>query len=125
MFVEIGQAFLQGFHVFFGELVFGDAAVHFERPAGRHQHYSGSVQSRALAFDVEKLFRSQVESEPGFGNHPIRQSQCHFRSDYRVAPMGDVGEGSAVDECGNAFGGLYEVRHERVFQQSAQRAGGV
>ncbi len=82
VFVEIGQAFLESFRIFFSQFAFVNTPIASERLTSGHQYHGGSVESCALTFDVKKLFRSQVESEPGFGNDPIRQTQSHLGGDY-------------------------------------------
>ena len=125
VFEQVGQAALQGFEVFRAQLFFGHAAVVFECAHGGDDHGGIGFEAGKAAFDVAEFFRTQIGAEAGFGNGVVGQMQGKAGGGYRVAAVGDIGEGAAVDEGGRAAYGLHQIRLDGVFQKCGHRTVGV
>ena len=74
------------------------------------------------AFDIDKLFRTQVGTESGFGHHHIVQRQSGAGGSDGIAAVGDVGERPAVNKHRVVLQALHQIRLQRLFQQHRQRA---
>ena len=122
---EVGRACFHRGDVLAAEVVLGDAAMHLQRPHRRHHHRGVGPEPRHPALDVEEFLAAEVGSEPGLGDDEVAELQPGPRRHHRVAAMGDVGEGPAMDEGGVALDGLDEVRRQRLLEQHRHRAVGV
>jgi hypothetical protein len=65
----------------------------------------------------KKLLGPQVEAEARFGYRNVPHAQGQVGGQHRVGPLGDVGEGSAVDQRRPALAGLHQIRQQGVLQQ--------
>ena len=122
---QVGQALLQGLQVLVVQLRLGHAAVVLQRPNGGHDDHGRGLQPRQAALDVQELLGAQVRAEARLGDGVVRQPQGHLGGHDGVAAVGDVGEGSAVDEGGGALQGLDQVGLQRVLQQRRHGALGL
>ena len=86
----------------------------FQGAYGRDQNDDARPHARGPALDVEELLAAKVEAEPCFGHDIFSVAERQPGLHERAAPVRDVGERSAVDERGRAFGRLHEVGHHRV-----------
>ena len=100
-----------------------DATVHLQRPDGRDQDHRVGNQAGVAALDVEELLGAQVGGEAGLGHAVVGQLEGQLGGLHRVAAVGDVGEGAAVDDGGRVLERLDEVRHEGVLEQDRHGAG--
>ena len=125
MLEQVGQAPFQGGQVLLVQVGLGHAAVVFQRPDGGDNHHGAGGQARQAAFDVQKLLRPQIRAEARLGDGVIRQPQGHLRGHDGIAPVGDVGEGPAVDEGRGALQGLDQVGLQSVLQQGRHGALGL
>ena len=125
MLQQVRKARLKRLEVFFVQLGLRHAAVILERANGRDNHNRIGLQVRQAALDVEEFLSTKVGAETGFRNGVVAQRHGHARSDNRIAAVGDIREGAAMDECRRAFERLHEVRLERIFQERAHGALGV
>ena len=75
-----------------------------EKPAARH------LMSRNFS-------APRVSAEAGLGDHVVPQLQGSVGGRDRVAAVGDVGEGAAVDEGGGVLQGLDQIGADGVLQQ--------
>ena len=123
MAAEIGEALLQGLEVLLPELVLRHAAMHLEGAHGGDDHRRGRRQAGLAALDVEELLRPEIGAEAGLRHHVVGELEAGARRDHRVAAMGDVGEGAAMDEGGVALQRLHEVRLGGVLEQHRHGAG--
>ena len=80
------------------QLGLGHAAVAFQCPDSGYHHHGAGPQTRQTALDVQELFRAQICAEAGLGHSVIAQLQGHAGGGDGVAAVGDVGEGTAVDQ---------------------------
>ena len=119
---QVGQALLQGLQVLVVQIRLGNAAVIFQRPDGGHDHHRGGLQPHHAALDVHELLSAQVGSEAGFGDHIVCALEGHTGGGDGVAAVGDVGEGSAVDEGGRPLQCLDQVGLQGVLQQGGHGA---
>ena len=117
MFGKIGKAFLQGFDVFFLEVLLIDAAVHLEGPDGSDDDDGIGFDPGETALDVHELFSAEVGTETGFRNGDVAHLHGQFRGDDGVAAVGDVGKGTAVNEGRRMFDGLDQVRFDGIFHE--------
>ena len=83
------------------------------------------MQVRHAALDVQEFLRAQIRTETGLGNGVVSQLQRSLGGHDGVAPVGDVGKGTAVDEGGGPFQGLDQVGLEGIHQQGGHRALGL
>ena len=109
MLKQVGQALLQGLQVLLVQVRLGHAPVVFQRPDRGHHHNGAGGQSRQTALDVQEFLRPQVRAEARLRHGVVRQPQGHLGGHHGVAPVGDVGEGPAVDEGGSPLQGLYQI----------------
>ena len=96
-----------------------------EGPHRGHQHHRRGLQSRHAALDVQEFLRAQIRAEAGLGHHVVRQLQGHAGGDDRVAAVGDIGEGAAVDKGGGALQRLHQIGLQGVLQQRRHGAHGL
>ena len=108
---------MEPFEIRFRDLVERHAAVHFESLCGGHQHRECGLESGLSALDVVEFLRPQVGAESGFGDDVVGVREGHFCRHDRVAPVGDVGKGSAVHEGRRVFCGLHQVGFECIFEE--------
>ena len=93
------------------EIRFENTAMTLESAHRRHQNHRRRVETRRGALDVEELLGSEIEAETGLGNDPVRMSQGHLGRDYRIAAVGDIGEGTTVHQGRNTFSRLHQIGH--------------
>ena len=79
-----------------------DAAVHLQRPDRRDHDRRIGPQPARPAFDVEELLGTHVCPEPGFGADDLVGRQSEAISQDRIVAVGNIGEGTGVDEGGAA-----------------------
>ena len=91
--------------------------LYFKRAGSRDDHDSAGANARHAALDVEELLGTQIGTEAGLGNGDIAKAHRHTRGHDRVAAVGNVGEGTAVDKRGRALERLHQVGLERVLKQ--------
>ena len=107
------------------QLALGQAAVHLEGPDGGHYHNGGGHKTRCPAFYVKELLRAQIRAEARLGYHIVGGLKRHLGSQHRVAAVGDVGEGTAVDKGGGALKGLDKIGLNGVLQKGGHGALGL
>ena len=116
---QVRKTRLKRLEVFFIQLGLRHAAVVLERANSRDNHNCIGLQIRQAALDVEEFLGTKIGTETGFRNGVIAQRHGHARSDDRIAAVGDVREGTAVNECRRTLKRLHKVRLQRVFQECA------
>ena len=122
---QVGQALLQSLQILLAGLGLGHAAVVLEGAGSGDQNHAGGLQTRHAALDVQELLSTQIGAEAGLGDGVIAQLQSNLGSGHGVAAVGDVGEGTAVDERGGMLQRLNQVGLQSVLQQSGHSALGV
>ena len=118
---EVRRAGTDSSRIRFLEVALPRTAVQLESPNGAYQHSCVGTQAGLAALDVEELLRPEIRSEARFGHHYVRQPESGARCDDRVAAVGNIGEGSAMNEGEVAFEGLHDVRLQSVAQQGCHR----
>ncbi len=68
---EVHNASLHGDDILFSQIVFADAAVHFECSDGGNYHGDLWLEACLSTFDIKKLFRAEVGAETGFGDNIV------------------------------------------------------
>lgn len=125
--VEVGGEVLQSCGksdvVGVGEGVEWSASVHLEGADGGDDDDGFGLQSGLTAFDAHEFFAAEVEGKSAFGDGEVGMGKGHAGGKDGVAAVGDVGKGTAVDECGHAFDGLHEVGFDGVTEDGKQGAG--
>jgi hypothetical protein len=101
------------------------SAIHLQRPDRGDDDGGGRLQAGLAALDVEELFRAEIGAEAGLRHHVIGKLQRSARRHDRVAAMGDVGEGAAMDEGGVVLQRLDEVGLHRLLEQHRHGAVGL
>ena len=91
--------------------------MQFQRAHRRHDHRRLRRESGGAAFDVEELLRAEVRAEARFGHHIIRQAERRLGRNNRIAAVGDVGEGPAVNQRRVALHRLHEIGRQSLFQE--------
>ena len=114
---QIGQALFQRLQILLVQIRFGHTAVVLQGADRCHDHHRGGPQSGHPALDVHKFLSPQVRGEARLGHGVVRQLQSHAGGCDGVAPVGDVGERSAVDEGGGAFQRLDQIGLDGILQQ--------
>ena len=114
---QVGHASLECLEVLLVEVGLGDATVVLQRTSGRNDHDGAGANARHAALNVEELLGTQIGTEAGLGNGDIAKAHRHTRGHDRVAAVGNVGEGTAVDKRGRALERLHQVGLERVLKQ--------
>ena len=99
--------------------------MHLQRPDGGDDHRAVGREPRLAALDVEELLGPQVGAEAGLGHHVVGELERGPGGDHRVAAVGDVGEGAAVDQRRVVLQRLHQVGGERVLEQRGHGAVGV
>ena len=101
MLQQIGKTLLEGVEIFLVQVTLRHTAVILQR-ADRGDNDDGvRTETGHAAFDIEEFFRTKVGGEAGFRDHIIRQFQSCAGSGDRVAAVGNVGKGSAVNKSGS------------------------
>ena len=119
---QVGHASLECLEVLLVEVGFGDATVVLKRTSGRDDHDGAGANARHAALDIEELLGTQVGAKAGLGNGNIAKAHRHTRGHDRVAAVGNVGEGTAVDKRGRALECLHQVGLERILKQRSHGA---
>ena len=119
--IEVGETLLQAFHVRFFDFIETYTAVHFQALCRGYNHGQLRLKSRLAALDVVELLCTQVGAESGFGNDVFAERHGKFRSQDRIASVGNVGERTAMYNRRRMFGGLHQIGRNSVFQQDRNR----
>ena len=122
MLSQIGKALLQGFDIFFLQVLLVYAAVHFKSPDCCDDDDGVRFNAGETALNVHEFFRAEVCAETGFRNGDLAHLEGQLRSDDRVAAMRDVGEGAAVYEGRRVLDRLDEVRLDSVLHEDSHCA---
>ena len=120
---QIGQAGPDSVGVGLVQVSLGHAAVALEGPDGGHQDAGRGGDAGSAALDVQELLGAQIGAETGLGDHIVGQGQAQTGGHDAVAAVGDVGEGTAVDDGGVVLQGLDQVGVDGVLQQGGHGAG--
>ena len=119
---EVRHTLFKRVEIFRSKSFLVKSAVHLERADGRDDDHRTRHKTRHSALDVEEFFRAEVCAEARLGDGVLAHFERHSRCENGVAAVGDIGKGSAVDECGSALKGLDEVGLDGVLQKSSHRA---
>ena len=122
---EIGAALLQRLDILRAEIFLLHPAIHLQRPDGRDDHRRSRLQPGLAALDVEEFLCPEIGAEARFRHHIVAELQRRLRRHHRIAAMGDIGEGAAMDEGRIVLQRLHEVRLHRILQQHRHRAVGL
>ena len=114
---QVGHASLECLEVLLIEVGLGNTAVVLKRAGSGDDHNSAGANARHAALNVEELLGTQIGTEAGLGNSDIAKAHRHTRGHDRVAAVGNVGEGAAVDKRGRALERLHQVGLERILKQ--------
>ena len=98
------------------------------RLEGPHRgHDDGAVrpQARVAALDVAELLEAAVGAEAALGDEvPVaHQAEGDLVGDDGAVAVGDVGEGTGVDQDRRVLQGLHQVGHHGVLEQDRHRPG--
>ena len=66
--------------------------------SGSDKHDCRRRETGGAAFDVHEFFSAQVTAETGFRDSPVAQRHRCLSGYDRVASMGDIGKGAAVNK---------------------------
>ena len=113
---QIGETPAQGRRVLRGQLGLIGAPVEFQGPDRGHDDHCIRPQSRPTALDIQKLFGTQIGAEARLCYHIVPQPQGGLGGGYAVAAVGDVGEGTAVDDGGSPLQRLGQIGADGVLQ---------
>ena len=113
---QIGDASAQGCRVLRGQLSFIGAAVEFQGPDRGHDDHCIRPQSRSAALDIQKFLGTQIGAEARLRHHIVPQPQSGLGGGHTVAAVGDVGEGTAVDDGGSPLQRLGQIGADGVLQ---------
>ena len=91
--------------------------------SGSDKHDCRRRETGGAAFDVHEFFSAQVTAETGFRDSPVAQRHRCLGGYDRVASMGDIGKGAAVNKGEIAFKRLHKIRLHGFQKQSHQSAG--
>ena len=113
---EVLQAPLESLHVGALQIRQRLTPVHFQGPYRRDEDHRGRGETAVTADDVEELLRSEVTTESRLGDGHIEELHAQLGRQDRVRPLGDVGEGSPVNEGGSVLCGLDNVRFQGILE---------
>ena len=99
--------------------------MHLEGAHGGDDHHRRGLQAGLPALDVDELLRAEIGAEAGLRDHVVAELEAGAGGDHRVAAMGDVGEGAAMDEGGVALQRLHEVGLQGVLEEHRHGARGL
>ena len=119
MFCQVGKALLQGFDIFFLQVLLVDAAVHLQGADRSDDDDSIRFDAGETALDVHELFGPQVGTETGFRNGDVPYLHGQLGGDDGVTAVGDVGERTAVDQGRCVFDGLDQVRFDGILHEDS------
>ena len=72
---EIGKALFERGDIFLAQRIERDAAMHLQRPHGRHDHGCVRLEPGFAAFDVEEFLGAEIGAKPGLGDDVIGELQ--------------------------------------------------
>ena len=81
--------------------------------------HSAGRDTRIAALDVQELLCAQICAEAGLGDDVVGQREAELGGHDAVAAVGDVGEGTAVNEGGGALQSLDQVGLQASFNRAA------
>ena len=119
--LEVHHPPLQRRHVGGAEGVLLDAAVHLERTHRGYDDHGLGLEAPEAALDVEELFGAEVGAESRLGADDVGEPEGQLGGDEGVAAVGDVAEGTAVDDGRAPLEGLHQVREHRVAEEEGHR----
>ena len=100
------------------------ARVQLHRPHRRHHDGGVGHEARGAALDVEEALRSHVGAEARLGDEVLAGVDPDQVGHHRRVAVGDVAEGTGVDEDGGVLEGLQQVRLDGVAHDHRHGAGG-
>ena len=86
-----------------------------------HKHGASRCKTCLAALDVQKFFCPEITAESRLRHRIIRKTQSGIRGAHGVAAVGNIGKGTAVNDCRRTFQRLYQIGTERFFQQHGHR----
>ena len=125
MLEQVGHTLLQCLQVLVAQVSLGHAAIVLQGADGGNDDNRAGLQASHAALDVQELLSAQVSAEAGLGDGVVRKAHGDLGGGDGVAPVGDVGEGPAVDKRGGVLQGLDQVGLEGVLEQGGHSALGV
>ena len=96
--------------------------MHLQALCGGHDDRERRLQSALAAEDIVEFLSAEVSAETSLRDGVFAMAEGHLSGQERVAAVGDVGKGSAVNHCGRVLGGLYEVGLDGVLEEHHDRA---
>ena len=106
MTIKIGQALAHALYIRRLQLLLIDTTVHLQPTEGGNEDGESRLEACGAALDVVELLRAEVRSEARLRDGIFGVRQSHPCSEDGVTAVGNVGEGTAVDEGRGMLGRL-------------------
>ena len=115
--VQIFQALRQSCGVGLVDMLNIHAAVHLQALCGGNDDHQPWLQTGLAALDIEEFLGTEVGTEACLRHHIVAKAHRHLRGHHTTTAVGDVGEGSAVDEGRRVLSCLHKVRVQGIPEQ--------
>ena len=106
MTIKIGQALAHALYIRRLQLLLIDTTVHLHPTEGGDEDGECRLETSGTALDVVELLRAEIRAEARLRDGVFGVSQSHPCSEDGVTSVGNVGEGTAVDEGRGMLGRL-------------------
>ena len=107
MTIKIGQALAHALYIRSLQLLLIDTSVHLQPTEGSDEDGESRLETSGTALDVVELLRAEIRSEARLRDGVFRVCQSHPCSEDGVTAVGNISEGTAVDEGRCMLGRLH------------------
>ena len=122
MLFQIADSLTERLHILPGKVLFGHAAVVFQRTHGGYQHDRIRLKPRHPALDIKELLRAQICAETGLRDDIVGHLERRPGGPDRITAMSYIGKRPSVHKCGRMFQSLDQIRLHGVLKQRSHGA---
>ena len=125
MLLQVHNSFFQRLKIFRSQIRFGGPSIILQCPDRSHKDYCVGFQPGHPAFDIKKLFSSQIGAESGLRNHIISHFKGRFRSPDRITAMCNIGKRASMHYGRGMLQRLDQVGLQGILKQGCHRTYGM
>ena len=122
MAIEVSQPMADTLDILRLEVLLIDTTVHLQPAEGSHEDGECRLEACRAALDVVELLCTKVRTEACLRDRVVGVRQRHAGGEDRVAAVGDIRKGTAVDEGRGMLGRLRQIGLDSVEEKDGDRA---
>ena len=121
MAVKVSQPVADALDILRLEILLIDTTVHLQPAKGSHEDGECRLEACRAALDIVELLCAEVCPEACLRDRVVGVRQCHAGGEDRVAAVGDIRKGTAVDEGRGMLGRLRQIGLDSVEEKDGDR----